>query len=206
MANLCIKTPSSAIQVLIFQLLVLRPRPNNHHLEATNPTLNETLFCCYVGPIIYWWPKQWHAVFARGGCIWYQNDNKSSGLCSKFSWYSNQWLVSLESLQVVVRTKSICLVGAKSDKIWWWRPNREFHRHAHRPSEAMHSVKSRDSSVTLCASMTSWHRDITTLRLCASLILRHCEPDTDIVQDSTFHSLTPIWVHQGATQSLSWTC
>ena len=27
MANLCIKTPSSAIQVLIFQLLVLRPRP-----------------------------------------------------------------------------------------------------------------------------------------------------------------------------------
>ena len=30
MANLCIKTPSSAIQVLIFQLLVLRPRPNVH--------------------------------------------------------------------------------------------------------------------------------------------------------------------------------
>ena len=30
MANLCIKTPSSAIQVLIFQLLVLRPRPNLH--------------------------------------------------------------------------------------------------------------------------------------------------------------------------------
>ena len=28
MANLCIKTPSSAILVLIFQLLVLRPRPN----------------------------------------------------------------------------------------------------------------------------------------------------------------------------------
>ena len=28
MANLCIKTPSSAIQVLKFQLLVLRPRPN----------------------------------------------------------------------------------------------------------------------------------------------------------------------------------
>ena len=27
MANLCIKTPSSAILVLIFQLLVLRPRP-----------------------------------------------------------------------------------------------------------------------------------------------------------------------------------
>ena len=27
MANLCIKTPSSAIQVLIFQFLVLRPRP-----------------------------------------------------------------------------------------------------------------------------------------------------------------------------------
>ena len=27
MANLCIKTPSSAIIVLIFQLLVLRPRP-----------------------------------------------------------------------------------------------------------------------------------------------------------------------------------
>ena len=29
MANLCIKTPSSAIQVLIFQLLVLRPRPTD---------------------------------------------------------------------------------------------------------------------------------------------------------------------------------
>ena len=29
MANLCIKTPSSAILVLIFQLLVLRPRPND---------------------------------------------------------------------------------------------------------------------------------------------------------------------------------
>ena len=28
MANLCIKTPSSASYVLIFQLLVLRPRPN----------------------------------------------------------------------------------------------------------------------------------------------------------------------------------
>ena len=28
MANLCIKTPSSAILVLIFQLLVLRPRPS----------------------------------------------------------------------------------------------------------------------------------------------------------------------------------
>ena len=27
---LCIKTPSSAIQVLIFQLLVLRPRPSAH--------------------------------------------------------------------------------------------------------------------------------------------------------------------------------
>ena len=30
MANLCIKTPSSAILVLIFQLLVLRPRPSVH--------------------------------------------------------------------------------------------------------------------------------------------------------------------------------
>ena len=30
MANLCIKTPSSAILVLIFQLLVLRPRPSEH--------------------------------------------------------------------------------------------------------------------------------------------------------------------------------
>ena len=29
MANLCIKTPSSAILVLIIQLLVLRPRPND---------------------------------------------------------------------------------------------------------------------------------------------------------------------------------
>ena len=28
MANLCIKTPSSATYVLKFQLLVLRPRPN----------------------------------------------------------------------------------------------------------------------------------------------------------------------------------
>ena len=30
MANLGIKTPSSASLVLIFQLLVLRPRPNDH--------------------------------------------------------------------------------------------------------------------------------------------------------------------------------
>ena len=30
MANLCIKTPSSASLVLIFQLLVLRPRPTMH--------------------------------------------------------------------------------------------------------------------------------------------------------------------------------
>ena len=36
MANLCIKTPSSAIQVLIFQLLVLRPRPKAHtHIIET---------------------------------------------------------------------------------------------------------------------------------------------------------------------------
>ena len=33
MANLCIKTPSSASLVLIFQLLVLRPRPIAHHLK-----------------------------------------------------------------------------------------------------------------------------------------------------------------------------
>ena len=30
MTNLCIKTPSSASLVLIFQLLVLRPRPNGY--------------------------------------------------------------------------------------------------------------------------------------------------------------------------------
>ena len=35
MANLCIKTPSSAILVLIFQLLVLRPRPNSHNSKVT---------------------------------------------------------------------------------------------------------------------------------------------------------------------------
>ena len=35
MANLCIKTPSSAILVLIFQLLVLRPRPNRYRLPIT---------------------------------------------------------------------------------------------------------------------------------------------------------------------------
>ena len=35
MANLCIKTPSSAIQVLKFQLLVLRPRPNEQLLINT---------------------------------------------------------------------------------------------------------------------------------------------------------------------------
>ena len=43
MANLCIKTPSSAILVLIFQLLVLRPRPSQHLLtvrvEGANPRL-----------------------------------------------------------------------------------------------------------------------------------------------------------------------
>ena len=38
MANLCIKTPSSASKVLIFQLLVLRPRPtvDINHLIVRN--------------------------------------------------------------------------------------------------------------------------------------------------------------------------
>ena len=36
MANLCIKTPSSAIQVLIFQLLVLRPRPSVDEFDWTS--------------------------------------------------------------------------------------------------------------------------------------------------------------------------
>ena len=36
MANLCIKTPSSASLLLIFQLLVLRPRPNGDRLEIAN--------------------------------------------------------------------------------------------------------------------------------------------------------------------------
>ena len=40
MANLCIKTPSSAILVLIFQLLVLRPRPNE---EEDQPKSDDTL-------------------------------------------------------------------------------------------------------------------------------------------------------------------
>ena len=40
MANLCIKTPSSAIQVLIFQLLVLRPRPNGQTSDVKGPFLD----------------------------------------------------------------------------------------------------------------------------------------------------------------------
>ena len=43
MANLCIKTPSSAIQVLIFQLLVLRPRPTPHEKRINGPILEHTL-------------------------------------------------------------------------------------------------------------------------------------------------------------------
>ena len=35
MAHLCIKTPSSAILVLIFQLLVLRPRPIDQQLDQS---------------------------------------------------------------------------------------------------------------------------------------------------------------------------
>ena len=36
MANLCIKTPSSASLVLIFQLLVLRPRPSVHNTPSNS--------------------------------------------------------------------------------------------------------------------------------------------------------------------------
>ena len=39
MANLCIKTPSSASLVLIFQLLVLRPRPTVH-LAVVHPAVH----------------------------------------------------------------------------------------------------------------------------------------------------------------------
>ena len=42
MANLCIKTPSSAILVLIFQLLVLRPRPS---VPLPSSCLQVTSFC-----------------------------------------------------------------------------------------------------------------------------------------------------------------
>ena len=42
MANLCIKTPSSATCVLIFQLLVLRPRPSGHFkARASSDILND---------------------------------------------------------------------------------------------------------------------------------------------------------------------
>ena len=37
MANLCIKTPSSASLVLIFQLLVLRPRPSARAVSRKTP-------------------------------------------------------------------------------------------------------------------------------------------------------------------------
>ena len=40
MANLCIKTPSSAILVLIFQLLVLRPRPSAQRWWASGSNLS----------------------------------------------------------------------------------------------------------------------------------------------------------------------
>ena len=39
MANLCIKTPSSASLVLLFQLLVLRPRPTDPSLSLRNIVL-----------------------------------------------------------------------------------------------------------------------------------------------------------------------
>ena len=46
MANLCINPPSSAIQVLIFQLLVLRPRPTCALVPKTIP---EEHLQCNVG-------------------------------------------------------------------------------------------------------------------------------------------------------------
>ena len=59
MANLCIKTPSSAIQVLIFQLLVLRPRPTG---EVRNRR-----FCLtkYLSDGQSWPPERDSSSFAR---------------------------------------------------------------------------------------------------------------------------------------------
>ena len=46
MANLCIKTPSSASLVLIFQLLVLRPRPIAQYESTGNiPDQRDTTAC-----------------------------------------------------------------------------------------------------------------------------------------------------------------
>ena len=85
MANLCIKTPSSATCVLIFQLLVLRPRPSEHwgngigvwvgclgimYIYPQNINLNLFLIAFYraffVGsiPLIYLW-----YMYASGFCF-----------------------------------------------------------------------------------------------------------------------------------------
>ena len=59
MANLCIKTPSSAILVLIFQLLVLRPRPTAqavkiHPRVAWPSSVNGFFSTCMTGLNWYW--------------------------------------------------------------------------------------------------------------------------------------------------------
>ena len=52
MANLCIKTPSSASLVLIFQLLVLRPRPSvdGHTITLKMQTIKQYLWDVYKLP------------------------------------------------------------------------------------------------------------------------------------------------------------
>ena len=68
MANLCIKTPSSAILVLIFQLLVLRPRPTTH--KKTGGSYN----CrCQHQYLLTYSPADFNMVGGLEGMNWFHH-------------------------------------------------------------------------------------------------------------------------------------
>ena len=64
MANLCIKTPSSAIQVLIFQLLVLGPRPTEH-ITVWEFNFNLIFVFVFAGEAAIPDAKFWNAISGR---------------------------------------------------------------------------------------------------------------------------------------------
>ena len=67
MANLCIKTPSSASLVLIFQLLALRPRTNPHpQCQESNIWKSKTTFLMH-----HWY----HATFVKWAILCGQHQN-----------------------------------------------------------------------------------------------------------------------------------
>ena len=78
MANLCIKTPSSASLVLIFQLLVLRPRPSEGASAGDNAgdlvleICSNAIYVCFAMQCMYFPQGYWSFLISRvclGGSI-----------------------------------------------------------------------------------------------------------------------------------------